>query len=78
MSGSIHLAKIASGEVTSALASMMGEDIRLIAWDRSVGRIKVNGVPLAEQHARFKRPDDVIFHKQTHEAKMGADIIAGR
>jgi hypothetical protein len=55
----------------------MGEESPFIAWNRRVGRIKVNGVPLAEQHARFKRPDDAIFHKQTHEALMGADIIAG-
>ncbi len=48
-----------------------------IAWNRRVGRIKVNGVALADQHARFKRPDDAIFHKQTHEALMGADIVAG-
>jgi hypothetical protein len=72
-----HRAQIPSGEVTDALASVMGEESPLIAWNRRVGRIKVNGVPLAEQHARFKRPDDVIFHKQTHEALMGADIIAG-
>lgn len=63
--------------MTDALASVMGEESPLIAWNRRVGRIKVNGVPLAEQHARFKRPDDAIFHKQTHEALMGADMIAG-
>jgi hypothetical protein len=72
-----HRAQIRSGEVTDALASVMGEESPLIAWNRRVGRIKVNWVPLAEQRARFKRPDDAIFHKQTHEALMGADIIAG-
>jgi len=72
-----HLAKMASGTVTDALASVLGEDSAMIAWRRRVDRIKVDGISLAEHHARFKRPDDVIFHKQTHEAIMGADIIAG-
>jgi hypothetical protein len=72
-----HRAQNPSGEATDALASVLGEESRLIAWNRRVQRIKVNGVPLAEHHARFKRPDDVVYHKQTHEAIMGADIVAG-
>jgi hypothetical protein len=73
-----HRADIPSGAVTDVLASMLAETSFLIAWNRRVGRNKVDGVPLAEHHPRFKRPDDVIYHKQTHEAIMGADIITSR
>jgi len=61
--------------VTDALASVVGEESPLITWDRRVGRNKVDGVPLAEHHPRFKRPDDIIYHTQTQESMMGADII---